>query len=135
MNTLPTESEILAADFSGDTLASLLKTARSYDVGGDHTIEKGVQALATNGFTVELVAIESPTDMGCCPMGADGWRAAGMSQTNYGDKGGHGGAIVAKFRVIEVVATKGDMRVSARVTQKVSGCGDAPSVSVAKRVL
>jgi len=27
MTTLPTESQILAADFSGDTLASLLKTA------------------------------------------------------------------------------------------------------------
>jgi len=89
----------------------------------------------TGGYTVELVAIESPTDLGCCPMGADGWRVSGMSQTSYGGKGGHGGATVAKFRVVEVVASKGDVTVSARVTQKVSGCGDAPSVSVAKRVL
>jgi hypothetical protein len=106
--TLPTETEIAAADFSGETIASMLAIARSYDREHEGTVvEDGVRALLAAGWTVEAPVLDlAETPM--CPIarGWDsrpnegGWRVPAFA---FADR-------TRRFRTVLVYATAPDGR-------------------------
>ena len=115
-STLPTETAITEADFSGDTLASLLAIARDYDAehfDAKNTVEAGVRNLLAAGWQVACPVLDNPGDLHTCPLmvGLDGrptsWRVGGRDELRC-------------FRTVCVQAVHPDGRAATvAVTQKV----------------
>lgn len=114
MYAFPTETEIAAADFSGDTAASIIAIARSFDREHEGTkIEDGVRRLFAAGFADVFVSNElNPTDL--CPLqrgitgDLTGWRVPAWGGRNTERR---------RFRDVVVTATKGGRTCEVRISQ------------------
>lgn len=108
-NTMPTEAEILAADFGGETPASWIAIARDYDLefGAGREVEAQTIIAIQNGWKIDFIGVLNGTPTAMVPE-RNGWRVAVFS------------ADICRFRNVVISADKDGQHAQVEVTQKYS---------------